>query len=102
MSWTAIIVLAVGAYLFKLAGVLLGNRVSDGPLRQAVQLIPPALFCALILLQTFERDTELVVDARVVGLAVAVVATVRKVPFVGVIVLAMAATALTRLIGGSV
>lgn len=100
MSWTAIFVLAAGAYLFKLAGVLAGNRVPDGPLRQAVQLIPPALFCALILLQTFERDTELVLDARVSGLAVAVVATWRKVPFVGVIVLAMAATALTRLVAG--
>lgn len=100
MSWGAIIVLAVGAYLFKLAGVLVGNRVKDGPLRQGVQLIPPALFCALILLQTFERDAELVLDARVVGLIVAIVATVRKVPFVGVIVLAMAATALSRLIAG--
>lgn len=100
MSWTAIIVLAVGAYGFKLAGVLAGNRVKEGPLRQSVQLIPPALFCALILLQTFERDTELVLDARAVGLVVAIVATVRKVPFVGVIVLAMAATALTRLVAG--
>ena len=100
MSWFALIVLAGGAYVFKLAGVLLGNRVKDGPLRQAVQLIPPALFCALILLQTFERDTELVLDARVVGLVVAVIATLRKVPFIGVILLAMAATALSRLIAG--
>ncbi len=100
MSWTAIIVLAVGAYLFKLVGVLMGDRVKDGPLRRAVQLIPPALFCALILLQTFERDGELVVDARVVGLVVAVAATLRKVPFVGVIVLAMIATATCRLVAG--
>lgn len=100
MSWGALIVLAAGAYLFKLAGVLMGNRVKDGPLRQGVQLIPPALFCALILLQTFERDTELVLDARVVGLIVAIVATLRKVPFVGVIVSAMAATALSRVIAG--
>ena len=98
MSWGALIVLAAGAYLFKLAGVFAGNRVPDGPFRQAVQLIPPALFCALILLQTFERDAELVIDARAVGLVVAILATIRKVPFVGVILLAMAATALTRLI----
>lgn len=100
MSWTAILVLAGGAYLFKLAGVLVGNRIENIWLRRSVSLIPPALFCALIALQTFERDESLVLDARAVGLIVALVATWRKVPFVGVIVIAMAATALTRLIGG--
>ena len=100
MSWAAIIVLAAGAYGFKLAGVLAGNRLGDGIVRRAVQLIPAALFCALILLQTFERDTELVIDARLAGLVVAVIAAWRKVPFVGVIVLAMAATAITRLLTG--
>lgn len=100
MSWLAIGVLAAGAYGFKLAGVVLGNRVEHPLLRRSIALLPPALFCALIALQTFERDTELVIDARVVGLIVAIVAAARKVPFVGVIVLATVATALTRLIGG--
>lgn len=90
--------LAGGAYVFKLAGVLIGNRISSDLLRRSVSLIPPALFCALIALQTFERDTELVLDARVSGFVVAAIATWRKVPFVGVIVLAMVATALTRFV----
>ena len=100
MSWLAVLTLAAGAYGCKLAGVLAGNRLPDGVVRRAVQLIPAALFCALIALQTFERDTELVVDSRIVGLVVAIVATVKRVPFVGVIVLAMAATALARLLAG--
>lgn len=100
MSWTALLVLAGGAYFFKAAGLFVGNRLGDGLIKRSVQLIPPALFCALIGLQTFERDTELVIDARVVGLVVAIIATARKVPFVGVIVLAMVATALTRLVAG--
>ena len=98
MSWAALLLLAGGAYLFKLVGVLAGDRFGDGTLRNAIQLIPAALFCALIALQTFERDTDLVVDARVVGVAVAVVATVKRVPFVGVIVLATIATAVSRLV----
>lgn len=98
MSWAAILVLAGGAYLFKLTGVLVGNRLEHPLLRRSISLIPPALFCALIALQTFERSTELVLDARVVGLVVALTATWRKVPFIGVIVLAMVATALTRLV----
>lgn len=100
MSWTAILVLAGGAFAFKLAGVLIGDRLGDGLLRQAVQLIPPALFCALVAQQTFDDDGSLVVDARAVGLVVALFATWRKVPFIGVIVLAMIATALTRLLVG--
>ncbi len=99
MSWTAILVLAAGAYLFKVSGLLLGNRVQSPVLRGSISLIPPALFCALIALQTFERDTELVIDARLAGVVVALIATWRKVPFVGVIVLGMAATALVRAIG---
>ena len=100
MSWAAILVLAAGAYGFKLAGVLVGNRIEHPLLRRSISLIPPALFCALIALQTFERDTDLVFDARVAGLVVALFATWRKVPFIGVIVLAMAATAVVRLTFG--
>ena len=100
MSWTAILVLAAGSYAFKLAGVLTGNRLQAPLLRRSVRLIPPALFCALIALQTFERDTELVLDARAVGLVVSLVAVWRRVPFVGVIVLAMLATAAARALGG--
>lgn len=99
MSWAAILVLAAGAYGFKLVGVIVGNRIEQPLLRRSITLIPPALFCAIIALQTFEKDTSLVVDARVVGLVVALIATWRRVPFVGVIVLAMAATALARVIG---
>lgn len=98
MSWAAILVLAAGAYAFKLGGVLVGDRIAHPLLRRSITLIPPALFCALIALQTFERDEQLVVDARAVGLVVALVATWRKLPFVAVIVLAMAATALARLL----
>ena len=100
MSWAAILVLAAGAYGFKLAGVLVGNRIEHPLLRRSISLIPPALFCALIALQTYERDTDLVFDARVAGLVVALFATWRKVPFIGVIVLAMAATAVARLTFG--
>lgn len=100
MSWAAILVLAGGAYAFKLTGLLVGSRIEHPLLLRSVSLIPPALFCGVIALQTFERDTEVVFDARIVGLIVAIIATWRKVPFVGVIVVAMAATALTRVLFG--
>jgi branched-subunit amino acid transport protein len=100
MSWAAILLLGGGAYLFKLAGVIIGPRLTAPLMRRSIILIPAALFSALIALQTFERDTELVIDPRLVGLIVAVVATWRKAPFLVVIAAATAATALVRLIGG--
>jgi uncharacterized membrane protein len=98
VTWWAIAALAVGSYGFKLGGVIVGNRLGATRLRGAIALLPPALFCALIALQTFARDSELAIDARVVGVIAAVIATARRVPFAGVIMIAMAATALTRLI----
>lgn len=98
MSWTWILVLAAGSYLFKLLGVLGGSRLNSPRATLGVSLLPPALFAGVVALQTFERDASLVLDARVVGLFVAIVATWRRVPFIGVIVLAMIATALARLL----
>lgn len=98
MSWTSIIVLAAGAYFFKLVGVLGGARLTTPLATRAVTLLPPALFAAVIAVQTFESDTNLVIDARVVGLIVAIIAAWRRLPFVLVIVLATAATAAARLL----
>lgn len=100
MSWTAILVLAGGAYCFKLLGVLFGAQFTSPLLRQAITLLPPALFMSVIVLQTFERAGSLVVDARVVGVLVAVIATWRRLPFIAILVLATAATAITRLVVG--
>lgn len=100
MSWVAILILAAGAYGFKLTGVLIGNRVANANVQRSIALIPPALFCALIALQTFARDTELVIDARVVGLVTALIATWRKASFIAIVLLAMGATALTRVVLG--
>lgn len=100
MTWTAVLVLGVGAYLLKLLGVLVGNRITNARFRAAISLIPAALFCALIALQTFEDNATLVVDARASGLVAAALAAWRKVPFIGVIAAGMAATALTRYLAG--
>jgi hypothetical protein len=53
---------------------------------------------ALVAVNTFAGDRRLVLDARAVGLAVALIATWRRAPFVGVVGGAAAATALVRLV----
>ncbi len=99
MSWVSIIVLVVGAYGFKVFGVLGLGRVVDGAAARVeplTALIPAALFAALIVVQTVAGDETLVLDARVVGVGVGAVAVWRRAPFVLVVVVAMAATALVR------
>ncbi len=94
---TVLVVLAIGTYLLKAAGPLvLGDRTLPTRLRQTVDLLPAALLAALALVSTVGDGQSIVIDARLVGLLVAGLALLRRAPFVVVIVLASAATALTR------
>ena len=97
MSWTAILVLSAGAYLFKLVGLVAGDRVAVR-LAPVASLLPAALFAAIIAVMSVVHGESLVVDGRLVGVAVGAVAVWRRAPFVVVVVAAMAATALLRLV----
>jgi branched-subunit amino acid transport protein len=92
-----LIVLAVGTYAFKAAGPLvLGDRPLPSGLRHLVDLLPAALLAALTLVSTVGDGQTLTVDARLVGLGAAAIALWRRAPFVVVVIVASAATALTR------
>ena len=96
MSWTAILVLSGGSYLFKVAGFVAGDRLAKR-LAPVASLLPAALFAAIIAIMSVVDGESLVVDGRLVGVAVGGVAVWRRAPFVVVVVAAMAATALLRL-----
>ena len=97
MSWTAILVLSAGAYLFKLVGLVAGDRLAVR-LAPVASLLPAALFAAIIAVMSVVHGEALGVDGRLVGVAVGAVAVWRRAPFVVVVVAAMAATALLRLV----
>lgn len=97
MTWTLVLVLAAIAYGFKVLGaVVVGGRTMPVALERCLLLIPAALLAGLITKDTFTTGQDLALDARVVGLAVAVVATWRRLPFIAVIVLGVGSTALLR------
>jgi len=97
MSWTLIIALGLGCYVFKVLGlVVIGARSLPPVVERCLALIPAALLSALIVKDVFSVGQELVLDARAAGAAVAVVATCRRAPIPVVIVLASAATAIVR------
>ncbi|MCH2433459.1 MAG: AzlD domain-containing protein [Acidimicrobiales bacterium] len=97
MSWTGILVLSAGAYLFKVVGLFAGDRFSR-PLAPVASLLPAALFSALIVVMSVTEGDTLIVDARLMGVAVGVLAVWRRAPFIVVVAAAMAATAGLRLL----
>jgi branched-subunit amino acid transport protein len=95
--WLLIIALSGAAYALKVLGfVVVGGRTLPPVLNRCLALIPASLLAALVAKDTFTSAQELVLDARAVGLVVAIVAVWRKAPFIVVVVAAMAATALVR------
>jgi len=99
MTWAAILLGAAGCYAWKLAGLSVPPKVLEHPtVERIADLLPVALLAALIGVQVFGSGHSLVLDARVLGLAVAVVALLLRAPFIVVVVLAAATAALARLL----
>jgi branched-subunit amino acid transport protein len=97
MSWTLVIALSVGAYLLKVLGfVVVGDRKFPVRFEGVIALVPAAVLCALIMKDTFTAGKDLAIDARAVGVGVAVVGVWLKIPLWLVIVLSCVATAATR------
>ncbi len=97
MTWTLIILLAVGAYAFKVTGlIILGGRSLPPVFERCLCLIPAAIITALVMKDTFTVGQDLTLDARALGIAVAVIAAWKRAPLILVIVLGAAVTALVR------
>jgi hypothetical protein len=97
--WAAIVAASLGCYGLKLAGlsvppVILHDRRVAG----MALLLPVALLATLIATQTFSTGRHLVVDARAAGVAVAVAAERLRAPFLVVVGVAVATTAVVRLL----
>ena len=97
MTWTLVILLTLGAYAFKVTGlVFLGGRSLPPMFERCLALIPAAVVTALVMKDTLTTGQDLVLDARALGIAVAGIAAWRKAPLIVVIVLGAAVTALVR------
>ncbi|NCX79846.1 MAG: AzlD domain-containing protein, partial [Actinobacteria bacterium] len=73
-----------------------GGRRMPAVVERCLALIPAALLAALVAKDTFTVAQDVVVDARLAGVVVAGVSVWRRAPFIVVVVLAMAATAVVR------
>jgi branched chain amino acid efflux pump len=99
MTWTLILVLAAGAYFFKVLGlVVIGDRTLPPVLDRCLGLIPAALIAALVVKDTFSVGQQLQIDARAAGVGVAAILAWRKAPLIVVIIVGAGVTAAVRAI----
>lgn len=96
-EWTAVLALAAGAYLLKLAGWLVPARVfEDRRVQRGAALLPVALLAALVVVQAFADGRSLQLDARAAGLVAGAVALALRAPFLVLVVVAAATAAVVR------
>lgn len=96
--WVAVLAAGVLAYLVKLGGYLVPERVLEVPwVDRVVPLLTVALLSSLVVTQGFLTDGTPTVDARAAGIGMAVVALLLRAPFLVVVALAALTAALVRL-----
>jgi branched-subunit amino acid transport protein len=90
--WVATIGTSVIAFAVRYSGHSIPQHWLEHPKIQRVNaLIPIALLSALVAVQTFTEKNKLMIDHRLAGVSVAVIALLLKAPF-SVVVLSAAIT----------
>ena len=93
--WIAVIGTSAIAFGLKYFGHSIPERYLSNPRVLRINtLIPIALLSALVAVQTFSEKSALVIDQRLAGVAVAVIALALKAPFPVVVLGSAAASAL--------
>jgi len=92
--WIGIIATSIIAFLLKYLGHSVPERWLSHPrVLKINSMIPIALLSALVAVQTFTSDKTLVIDQRLAGIAVAVIALILRAPFAVVVISAAATSA---------
>ena len=98
-AWIVIGVVGVVSILFKAAGpVFLGRRDLPPRMVSVVSLIGPVMLTALVVTQTVGGDQQILIDARLPGVAAAAVAVWKGAPVVVAMLVAAVVTAGLRLV----
>ena len=96
-TWLAILGGALACYLTKLVGHRVPSHwLAEPRVARVSSLVTVALLAALVGVQTFTSHGALVLDARLIALAVAAVALALRAPFIVVVVLAAVVAAVLR------
>lgn len=96
--WLGIIIGSIAVYSWKLIGHLVPRRILDHPrVAASANYLTVALMSALVGVQTFTSQNEVVLDARFAAMLLAVLLTALRVPFLVMVAAAATLAALIRL-----
>lgn len=98
--WPAILIGGVIGFVVKLTGYVLPDSLLRQPLvNRIATLLPISLLSALTAVQAVATGQSLVPDARLGGVAAAVIALLLRAPFLVVIIVAAGTAAAMRALG---
>ena len=99
-AWIVVVVGAATIVLKAAGPGFLGRRALAPRLQPVVALLAPVMLAALVTTQTFGKGEEVVIDARVPGVAAAglLLLAWRQTPVVAAMIVAALVTALVRLL----
>lgn len=96
--WLGIIIGSVAVYSWKLIGHLVPRRILDHPrVAASANFLTVALMSALVGVQTFTTQNQVVIDARFAAVLLAVLLTALRVPFLVMVASSATLAALIRL-----
>jgi len=94
-QWIAVIVTSLACYALKIIGHAIPEIWLSHPRVQRItNLIPIVLLSSLVAMQAFTTKTKFMVDHRLAGIAVALLALKAKLPFPVVVIGAKATSAI--------
>ena len=98
--WPSVLFASLLCYVEKFVGYLLPDRVLDRRIvHHVAALLPVALLTGIVTVQAITTKQDIVFDARVPGMAVAIALMARRTNFLVMVVCASATTALVRQFG---
>jgi branched-subunit amino acid transport protein len=90
--WISLLVTSALVFIIRFAGYLVPEKYLTNPTALRINtLIPIALLSALVAVQSFTDKASIIIDQRMAGIGVAVIALLLKAPF-HIVVIGAAAT----------
>jgi branched-subunit amino acid transport protein len=90
--WISLLVTSALVFIIRFAGYLVPEKYLTNPTALRINtLIPIALLSALVAVQSFTDKASIIIDQRMAGIGVAVIALLLKAPF-PIVVIGAAAT----------
>ena len=96
---TSVIIASIAVYSWKLLGYLIPERFITDKFRDFAERVTVALLAAMVMIQGFTIQGEVVIDARLPALLVAAVLLWLRAPYILVVIAGAAVAGILRLLG---